>query len=147
MRGPDPIATRQDALHAQRLNLNEYINLLQLLSSTETVFDCLFTFAHNCNPQGKKVRLLCVLQGPYDTRPYLPPSSGRWFTAATVKDLNLPLCDFTFSFEFVLPRLKTREVVNVGPVTAITKDQLLNTMFMRIGEVDTICMFFCFLTF
>ncbi len=101
----DPIKTRERAIEATALGLcNDPTvkNVLSYLPVTETVFDCQFRCGLYSKAAGARRDFLAVLQGPYESRPYLPPPQvpARYYTVVTVRDINLRVTTpFSIFFE------------------------------------------------
>ncbi len=120
----DPIKTRDHAFMVATFGFgaNEMARpLTSVMPLTETVFDlqprCCFTM------KGVQQDVAAVLQGPYESRPYLPPMPGpprRYFALCTLRDLNHKISvPMTLTFEGRMRRL--RGDARPNPVVSLHK--------------------------
>lgn len=74
------------------------------------------------------MRAFCVLQGPYASRPYLPPAPGRYYAVVARKDMNVPLSDMVVQFQAIQTRGPKKQMISLHPPVPLSAQRLRDTL-------------------
>lgn len=74
--------------------------------------------------------------GPYNSRPFLPPSPGRYFAVATRKDMKTPLSDIEVQFQVMHP--KGKEWTQMHAPVLLTVAKLSDALNYAVDDAMTI---------